>query len=147
MSEIKLKNIFVQGAIPSHLIAESIEKHASRKDIGAHSIFLGQVRGDRMDDKIVSAIEYTAYEEMAVEKMNAIREEIFNKYDLSCMHVYHSLGRVEAGAICLFVFASSAHREAAADACREMVEQIKSGLPVWGKEIFNDSTHQWKTNK
>jgi molybdopterin synthase catalytic subunit len=78
--------------------------------------------------------------------MHAIREEIFQKYPITCMHIYHSLGRVVTGELCLFVFASSPHRRAAADACNETVERIKSELPVWGKEIFEDETHQWKMN-
>jgi molybdopterin synthase catalytic subunit len=146
MKEAKLKNIFKQGAISAEFIAESIEKHKSKKNIGGHSIFLGQVRADMIDNKEVVAIEYTAYEEMALEKMHAIRESIFEKYDLTCLHVYHSLGKVNAGEISLFVFASSVHRKAAIDACEETVGKIKSELPVWGKEIFEDQSYQWKEN-
>lgn len=145
--ERKTKNIFVQGAIASSFIAESISKHSANTAIGGHSIFLGQVRADIINEKIVAAIEYTAYEEMALEKMHEIREAIFAKYPLTCMHVYHSMGKIAAGEICLFVFTSSAHRKAAIDACNETVERIKSELPVWGKELFEDETHQWKTNK
>ncbi len=146
MTEKKLKNIFSQGAIPASFIAESIQKHSSKTGIGAHSIFLGQVRSDAINDKKVAAIEYTSYEEMALEKMYKIREAIFEKYDLTCMHVHHSLGRVEAGEISLFVFTSSPHRNAAIEACNETVERIKAELPVWGKELFADETYQWKEN-
>lgn len=145
--ERKPKNIFVQGAIAPSFIAESIAKHSSKTNIGGHSIFLGQVRADVIDDKKIAAIEYTTYEELALEKMHVIREETFAKYELTCMHVYHSLGAVAAGEICLFVFTSSAHRRAAIDACNEVVERIKIELPVWGKELFEDETHQWKVNQ
>ena len=145
--ERKPKNIFVQGAIAPSFIAESIAKHSSKTNIGGHSIFLGQVRADVIDEKKVAAIEYTTYEELALEKMHIIREETFAKYELTCMHVYHSLGAVAAGEICLFVFTSSAHRRAAIDACNEVVERIKTELPVWGKELFEDETHQWKVNQ
>lgn len=147
MKEGKPKNIFTQGAIPAAFIAESIQKHHTKTDIGAHSIFLGQVRSDEINNRKVAAIEYTTYEEMALEKMHAIREEIFAKYPLTCMHVHHSLGRVEAGAICLFVFTSSRHRKAAVSACEETVERIKAELPVWGKELFEDESYQWKVNQ
>jgi len=147
MTENKLKNIFVHGPVASAFIADSIQKHSTKTKIGGHSIFLGQVRADTIDNKKVAAIEYTTYEEMALEKMHAIREEIFAKYALSCMHVYHSLGKVAAGEICLFVFTSSAHRKAAIEACSETVERIKAELPIWGKELFEDETHQWKVNK
>ena len=142
-----VKNIFIQGAVSPIFIAESIAKHSSKKDIGAHSIFLGQVRADVIEDKIVVAIEYTTYEHLALQKMHELREEIFAKYKLTCMHVHHSLGEVKVGEICLFVFASSKHRKIAIDACEEVVERIKADLPVWGKEIFEDESHQWKINK
>jgi molybdopterin synthase catalytic subunit len=146
MKERKPKNIFVQGPVQSSFIADSIQKHSTKTDIGAHSIFLGQVRADEIEGKKVAGIEYTSYEEMALEKMHEIREDIFAKYDLTCMHVYHSLGLVRAGEICLFVFTSSKHRKIAIDACEETVERIKAELPVWGKECFEDESFQWKVN-
>jgi molybdopterin synthase catalytic subunit len=141
-----MKNIFLQGAVSPALIAEQIAKHSTRTNIGAHDIFLGQVRADVIDGRTVAGIEYTTYEAMALEKMQEIREAIFAKYPLTCMHVFHSLGHVQAGEICLFVFTSAAHRRAAIDACAELVERIKAELPVWGKEIFDNATHQWKVN-
>ena len=144
MKERKAKNIFVQGPVAASFIADSIQKHSTKTEIGGHSIFLGQVRTDTIDGKKVASIEYTTYEEMALEKMHTIRDDIFAKYDLTCMHVYHSLGIVAAGEISLFVFTSSAHRKAAINACQETVERIKAELPVWGKELFEDETYQWK---
>ena len=142
-----MKKIFHTGPISPAFIADSIAKHQSKTSIGGHNIFLGQVRADTIDGKPVTAIEYTAYEDMALEKMAAIREDIFAKYPLSCMHIHHSLGLVPTGEICLFVFTSAAHRREAIDACSEVVERIKAELPVWGKEIFNDESFQWKENK
>jgi len=147
MKEKKLKNIFTNGAISPQFIAESIQKHQSNTAIGGHSIFLGQIRADQIGDQQVIGINYTAYEEMALEKMYEIREAIFAKYPVICMHVHHSLGLVATGEVCLFVFTSSAHRKAAMDACDELVERIKAELPIWGKEILTNESHQWKENK
>jgi molybdopterin synthase catalytic subunit len=147
MSERKIKNIFSQGPISATFIAESIQKHSSQTAIGGHSIFLGQVRADETENGKVKAIAYTTFEEMALEKMHQIREDIFAKYPLTCMHVHHSLGEVLAGEICLFVFSSSAHRKAAIDSCNEIVERIKAELPIWGKEIMENDSHQWKVNR
>lgn len=146
MSNKKTSSIFVIGPIPVQKIADDIQKHSAKTNIGAHSIFLGQVRADEINDAKVVAIEYTAYEEMVMEKMAEIREAFFTKYALTCMHIYHSLGRVAVGEICLFVFTSSAHRRDAIDACNEMVETIKKELPIWGKEICTDSSTAWKQN-
>ncbi|HEY0175294.1 MAG TPA: molybdenum cofactor biosynthesis protein MoaE [Pedobacter sp.] len=147
MKEKKLKNIFTNGAIPAEFIADSIRKHQSNTAIGAHSIFLGQVRADTIGEEQVIGISYTAYEEMALEKMAEIREAVFEKYELTCMHIHHSLGLVAAGEVCLFVFTSSVHRKAAMEACDELVERIKAELPVWGKEILTNESYQWKENK
>jgi molybdopterin synthase catalytic subunit len=146
MAEKKVNQIFIQGPIDPSFIAESIRKHSSQTGIGGHSIFLGQVRSDVINNRTVHSIEYTAYEEMALKKMTAIREQIFEKYPLTCLHVYHSLGYVAAGEVCLFVFTSAKHRKAAMNACEELVERIKKELPIWGREVFSDDTFAWKKN-
>ena len=146
METRKEKNIFTQGPVEAAFIANSIAKHATNTSIGGHSIFLGQVRADMIGDKQVQAIEYTSHVEMALDAMAKIREDIFAKYELTCMHVHHSLGVIKAGEICLFVFTSSKHRKAAIDACSECVERIKAELPVWGKEILEGEGYQWKIN-
>ncbi|RYZ52624.1 MAG: molybdenum cofactor biosynthesis protein MoaE [Sphingobacteriales bacterium] len=146
MPERSIKNIFIEGKVTGNFIADAIDRHQTKTNIGGHSIFLGQVRADVIDGKTVTAIDYTSYQDLALKQMDQIREDIFSKYDLNCMHVYHSLGEVKAGEICLFVFTSSRHRKAAIEACSETVERIKAELPVWGREIFTDESHQWKQN-
>lgn len=146
MSEKKPKKVFVEGPVSAAFIADSIAKHSAKTEIGAHSIFLGQVRADIKDGRTVTAIEYSAYPEMAETSFHTIREEIFAKYPLTCMHIYHSLGRVNSGEISLFVFTSAAHRREAIDACSEIVERIKAEVAVWGKEILADESYIWKEN-
>ncbi|MEZ2413941.1 molybdenum cofactor biosynthesis protein MoaE [Muriicola sp. E247] len=146
MDKNKVKNVFVKGAITPEFIANSIAKHQSKTGIGAHDIFLGQVRADVIDGKEVKAIDYSAYESMANQKFHEIREATFAKFELSCMHIYHSIGRVETGEICLFVFVSSPHRKVVFDALYYVVEEIKAEVPVFGKEVFDDESYQWKVN-
>jgi molybdopterin synthase catalytic subunit len=141
-----MKKTFLEGAIASEFIAESIAKHQSKHSIGAHNIFLGQVRGDEVDGKQVIAIEYSAYEEMANEKLHEIRESAFEKFDLTCLHIYHSLGRVKVGEICIFVFVSAKRRKQVYEATEYLVNQVKEQVPIFGKEIFENEAHQWKVN-
>jgi molybdopterin synthase catalytic subunit len=171
-----VKNIFVDGPIDPAFVGTSIAKHATRMDIGAHEIFLGQVRADvtpgltrsrenasmaggdpagtgatpgqaRSDGGNVIAIEYTAYREMALERMTVIREEAFTKWpSMTCLHVHHSLGTIPAGQLCFMVFASAPHRIAAREAVAWVVDRIKAELPIFGREVLSDSTHLWKTN-
>ncbi len=141
-----IKNCFKEGPISAQFIGDSIAKHQSKKTIGAHQIFLGQVRQDVIKDLDVIAIEYSAYEEMANNEFDKIRESAFQQFDLVCMHIYHSLGLVPSGEICLFVFVSSKHRRMAQKAVEFIVEEIKNKVPVFGKEILSNDTHVWKTN-
>jgi molybdopterin synthase catalytic subunit len=150
----KVKDIFVEGPIDPAFIATSIAKHATRVNIGAHEIFLGQVRADPVAGADhdtpatkVAAIEYTAYREMALARMTDIREEAFAKWPgITCMHVHHSLGTIQAGELCFMVFASAPHRMAAREAVAWVVDRIKAELPIFGREVLSDSTHLWKKN-
>jgi molybdopterin synthase catalytic subunit len=141
-----MKKVLMEGPISPDKIAGSIASHSSKKNIGAHSIFLGQVRADQVDGRIVSSIDYSCYPEMAEEEFHRIREETFEKFPLTCMHLYHSTGVVKAGEICLFIFVSSQRRKAAMEACNYLVEAIKARVPVWGKEVFEDESYKWKEN-
>lgn len=147
MSEKKIKNFLVEGPITPEKIATSIAHHQVKTNIGAHDIFLGQVRADQIEGKEVIAIDYSAYAEMANKVFDEIREAAFDKYDLTCAHIYHSIGVVKVGELCLFVFTSSKHRAMAFDACRYITEEIKAKAPVFGKEVFENSSFQWKSNQ
>jgi len=140
------KSSFVQGAISSDFIGNSIAKHQSKTTIGAHNIFLGQVRADTIDGKTVVAIEYSAYEEMAEQRFYEIREAAFAKYALSCLHIYHSLGLVKTGEICLFVFVSAPRRKVVYEALEFLVEEIKEKVAIFGKELLEDESYTWKKN-
>ena len=140
------KSSFVQGAISSDFIGNSIAKHQSKTTIGAHNIFLGQVRADTIDGKMVVAIEYSAYEEMAEQSFYEIREAAFAKYELSCLHIYHSLGLVKTGEMILFVFVSAPRRRVVYEALEFLVEEIKEKVAIFGKELFEDESYSWKKN-
>jgi molybdopterin synthase catalytic subunit len=140
------KSSFIQGPIASSFIGDAIAKHQSKTTIGAHNIFLGQVRADSIEGKKVVAIEYSAYEEMAEQSFYEIREAAFAKYELSCLHIYHSLGLVKTGEICLFVFVSAPRRKVVYEALEFLVEEIKEKVALFGKEIVEDETYTWKKN-
>lgn len=142
----KLDSVFFEGAIPAAFLAEVIDKHRTKKGIGGHNIFMGQVRADEIDGKRVSAIEFSTYASMAHEKLKEIREAAFEKYPLHCLHIYHSTGIVNAGEICFVVFVSSERRKMLYKATEDIVNRVKAEVPIFGKEHFEDETHQWKVN-
>jgi molybdopterin synthase catalytic subunit len=86
-----------------------------------------------IDGKKVESIEYTTYEEMALEKMNTIREEMFEKFELTCLHVYHSLGIVKTGEICLLFLLRHRTAKMRSKPVSELVERIKARITGMGK--------------
>jgi molybdopterin synthase catalytic subunit len=141
-----MKKVFLEGAISPEFIADSIAKHQGKHSIGAHNIFLGQVRADELEGKKVDSIDFTCYEEMANEKLHEIREAAFEKFDLTCLHIYHSMGNVKVGEICIFVFVSAPRRKQVYEATEWLVNQVKTEVPIFGKEIFENEESQWKVN-
>jgi molybdopterin synthase catalytic subunit len=139
----KKHTVLMNGAITPLFIANSIEKHSSKTDIGAHAIFLGQVRKDVNKNTAVANIEYSAHNEMAEKIFEAIREQAFEKFDMVCMHIYHSIGKVKIGEISLFVFVSCKHRAQSFEALEWIVEEIKYKVPIWKKENYEDGNYSW----
>jgi molybdopterin synthase catalytic subunit len=141
----KAPDFFVEGAIHPLQIGETIAFHATKTGIGAHDIFLGQVRADAMQDDVVQAIEFSAYRPMADELLTDIREEMIQEFGLTCAHVLHSLGHVKVGELCFMVFVSAPHRAEAFAACQKMTNRIKAEVPIFGK-ILGEQQTQWKEN-
>ncbi len=139
------KHTLVPGPIKSSLIVEYINNLSDDKSAGAHSIFLGQVRNDKINERTVKAIEYSAYVEMAEKEALKIKDIIMSAYtDVNNVVIIHSTGIVKAGELSLFVMVTAGHRDQATRACRHAVEMIKDNYPVWKKELFDDDSHRWQ---
>jgi len=142
-----MANFLIQGPVSPDQIASQVKNLGIRKDMGGHSIFLGQVRDDLSDGRRVRAIEYSAYEGMVSNEAEKIKKIIFNEFsDVLEIVIIHSVGILKAGEISMFVLVSAGHRDHAIKACQKLVELIKERLPVWKKEIFDDNTHRWQEN-
>jgi molybdopterin synthase catalytic subunit len=140
-------NYITSGPITQKMIGMLLNKIGSVTDAGGHSLFLGQVRADKMDGKRVVAIEYSAYDEMVKKEAEKIKDQILSEFpDAKSIDIIHSTGIVRAGEISLAVVVSSGHRRQAIDACSKAVELIKEKFPVWKKEIFEDNSYGWKEN-
>ena len=142
----KLDKVFFDGAIPASFVAEVIEGFKGNTSTGGHTIFMGQVRNDEIEGKKVSAIEFSTYAAMAHEKLNEIEEAAFKKYPLHSLRIFHSTGRVAVGEICFVVFVAAERRKHIYKATEEVVNRVKAEVPIFGKELFEDETHQWKVN-
>ena len=142
---MKNQHVLVPGPIRSSLIMEYIKKLSDDKSSGAHSIFLGQVRNDKIHERTVKSIEYSAYKEMVEKEAKRIQNTIIADYsDVNNVIIIHSAGIVRAGELSLFVMVTAGHRDQATRACRDAVEMIKESYPVWKKELFDDDSHRWQ---
>lgn len=141
------KKYLITGPVTPDIISSLIGTIRERTESGGHSVFLGQVRADTIGVKKVKAIEYSAYEAMVRTEADKIIESILSEFnDVSAVEILHSVGIVKTGEISLFVIVSAGHRQQAMQACSKTVELIKERFPVWKKEIFEDSTHEWRQN-
>jgi molybdopterin synthase catalytic subunit len=141
------KKYLITGPVTPDIISSLIDSIGERKGSGGHSVFLGQVRADTVGVKKVKGIEYSAYETMVKAEADKIISSILSEFnDVTAVEILHSTGIVKAGEISLFVLVSAGHRHQAMQACSKTVELIKEKFPVWKKEIFEDSTHEWRQN-
>ena len=136
-----------EGPISQKVISGLIDKLGERTDTGGHSLFLGQVRADKIKDRKVVAIEYSSYENMVKVEAEEIKKAILSEFgDVRSIDIVHSNGMVNAGEISLLVLVSAGHRHQAILACSKAVEMIKEKLPIWKKEIFDDQSMEWRQN-
>lgn len=134
-----------EGPISPVLISELMTLGNDDPGAGAVSVFIGRVRNDEEGGRRVSAIEYSAYPEMAEKEAENIISIVLTAFtDLRHIYIAHSVGVVKAGEASLFILVSAGHRDQATRACRHAVEMVKERLPVWKKEIFDDDTTRWR---
>lgn len=116
---------------------ETITASVRKPVNGAVVTFLGTTRNQTADRK-VQYLEYESYKPMAERKLAEIADDIREKWDLSDVAISHRLGRLEIEDISLVVAIASPHRKDAFDACQYSIDRIKSVVPIWKKEYFED---------
>ena len=127
----------IAGPVTPALISELMTSGNEDTGAGAVTVFIGRVRDDEQDERRVSAIEYSAYEEMAIKETDAIINTVRAAFsDVRSVVIVHSTGIVKAGEASLFIMVTAGHRDHATRACRHTLEMVKEKLPVWKKELF-----------
>lgn len=121
------------AVIPS---AEALEEIKSATD-GAVCVFDGIVR-DNTRGRQTLFLDYEAYEEMALSQMRSLAAEALAKFAIRDVALLHRLGRLEVGETSVLIVVASAHRAAAFDACRWLIDTLKKTVPIWKKEHFAD---------
>lgn len=133
-----MKNRYlVGGPITPLLISELMTLGHDDVSAGAVSIFIGKVRDDEVNGKRVTAIDYSAYNDMAEKEAEEIIKIVRAAFsDVRKVIIVHSTGIVKAGEASLFLMVTSGHRDHSMRACRHTLEMVKERLPLWKKELY-----------
>ena len=115
----------------------SLTRYVRGEQDGAIVTFDGFVR-NQSHGRMTRYLEYEAYEPMAMGKMKEIAAYIHEHYRIHRLAMVHRLGRLEIGETSVLIVVASAHRSAAFEACRWLIDTLKRTVPIWKKEHFED---------
>ncbi len=108
-----------------------------RPEDGATVVFEGIVR-DNSRGRRTLYLDYEAYEPMARKQLEQLASQALERFKVRDVAVVHRLGRLQIGETSVAIVVSSAHRAAAFEACRWMIDTLKKTVPIWKKEFFED---------
>ncbi|MGY4536226.1 molybdopterin synthase catalytic subunit [Mucilaginibacter sp. UYNi724] len=104
---------------------------------GGIDVFIGTVR-NATKGRTVLKLEFEAYKPMAIKEMRTITKEVFEQWPVQRILIHHRVGTLQIGEIPVIIAVSAAHRDAAFEACRYIIDTLKQTVPIWKKEFFDD---------
>ena len=125
--QILAQPLNIQSCIDSVMLPES----------GGIDVFIGTVR-NATKGKAVVHLEFEAYEKMALAEMKKIADQACEKWPIQKLLIHHRTGVLAVGEVPVIIAVSAAHRDAAFEACRYIIDMLKKTVPIWKKEIFED---------
>jgi molybdopterin synthase catalytic subunit len=129
------------------MVEAAIDPAALKLDLvdaaaGAAVCFEGWVR-DHHGGESVAALEYEAHKGIAESEGDKILAEARKQFDILAAHGRHRTGKLEIGDCAVWVGVSAAHRGAAFDACRYIIDELKARVPIWKKEHYVNGPSGW----
>ena len=119
-----------------------LELTLAARAAGACVCFAGWIR-DHSDGQAVTALEYEAHASLAEQEGERILAEARARFDVIGVACRHRVGRLTIGECAVWVGVTAAHRGAAFDACRYVIDEIKHRLPIWKKEHYANGDSGW----
>jgi molybdopterin synthase catalytic subunit len=119
------------------IAADSIVAAAKSGEDGAVVVFDGIVRNHSRGRRTLY-LDYEAYEEMAANQLRELGKKARERFGVRQATMIHRLGRLEIGETSVLIVVASAHRSAAFEACRWLIDTLKQTVPIWKKETFSD---------
>jgi molybdopterin converting factor subunit 1 len=127
----------VVSMVRQRIDTQQVLSQLKRGEDGAVLVFEGVVRNQTRGRRTLY-LDYEAYEEMALAQMKALAAQALSQFQVRDIALVHRLGRLEIGETSVLIAVASAHRAAAFDACRWLIDTLKKTVPIWKKEYFED---------
>jgi molybdopterin synthase catalytic subunit len=124
------------------LSVDPLVAEVAASTFGGTCVFLGTVRNGP-DEHGVTAIEYSAYEEMVDAEFSRLLADARSRWPEARIAVRHRLGTIPVGEASIAIVAAAPHRAQAFEACRYVIEGVKQRIPVWKKELRVDGSEVW----
>jgi molybdopterin synthase catalytic subunit len=122
--------------------AAAVTERVRSPHAGAVCTFLGTVR-DLTGDRRTVSLRYEAYAEMALKKMAELEDEARSRWPVIELAMIHRVGDLELGEISVVVAVSCPHRGQAFEVCQWLIDTLKTVVPIWKRETWEDGTHEW----
>ena len=130
--------------IPDQLNVADVQQFLTDSTAGGMDIFVGATRCETsVDGKQLVHLNYEAYREMALVQMQQLADSARNNWPIVKLVILHRIGVVKVGEPSVVIGVSTAHRAAAFEACRYLIDQLKAVVPIWKSEGWNDGSSSW----
>jgi molybdopterin synthase catalytic subunit len=139
--------IHSRGGISLEQIMDEIRRHPDSAKAGAMATFIGIVREDPVDSSgsRVRYLEYEAFEDVAIQKLQELRNDLANRDGIVDVSIHHVVDRLEVGNESLIVAVLGTRRKFVFPVLQEAVERVKKEVPIWKKEFTSDKAY-WVEN-
>ncbi|MCZ6469115.1 MAG: molybdenum cofactor biosynthesis protein MoaE [Candidatus Dadabacteria bacterium] len=144
----------ISGGADSYITRKKISpeyitrvSNSNDSDCGSVLTFIGRIRKDvspKDGETHIEKIEYSVYEEMAEKEIHRIVESAKNKFKVADIIVKHRIGIVKVGEVAFFVAVFSSHRKEGIHAIDFIIDEVKTKVPIWKKEIYSDGKEYWR---
>ena len=111
--------------------------HVMAPDCGGIDVFIGTVR-NATKGRPVLRLDFEAYEPMALSEMKKLADRAMQQWPIQRIAIHHRVGTLQVGEVPVVIAVAAAHRDAAFEACRFLIDTLKQTVPIWKKEVFED---------
>src|SRR5262249_51826335 len=128
----------------NRLPADRAIAYVSDPSAGGIDLFLGTTRAEtRSDGRELVALDYEAYPEMAIARMQQLAQDARNQWPIVKIALLHRIGPAKLAEPSVVIAVSTPHRAESFAACKYLIDQLKVDVPIWKKEVWEDGAESW----